>query len=185
ILTTEILVNRRVRASGLFICRPAPVWILCAYRSFVDFLFGCVCSQLITDVGKYTIGRLRPNFIDVCRPNIDLRNCSQYGRTYMTNYVCTNSDTDASESRVSFPSGHSSFSAYTMLYIAIFIQVKVQVGRKTTLRLFKHGFQLAVILLSYFTALSRVMDNKHHWSDVLAGALIGSITAAIVVSFFL
>ncbi|CAG7723108.1 unnamed protein product [Allacma fusca] len=183
ILITEFLVNWRVRASGMFLCRPAPVWIISIYRSLVDFLFGCVCSQVITDIGKYSIGRLRPNFISVCKPDLDLQSCFQYGNTYLTNYVCTKGNNDAAESRVSFPSGHTSFSAFAMLYIAIFVQVKVQVGRNATLRLFKHGFQLAVILLSYFTGLSRVMDNKHHWSDVLAGALIGSITAAIIARY--
>ena len=33
-----------------------------------------------------------------------------------------------------------------------------------------------------FTSLSRVIDNKHHWSDVLAGAVLGFIGAMWTVS---
>lgn len=188
IVITEIMSNRKVRTSGTFLFRPAPLWVLFLYRSIIDFLFGCVASQLITDVGKYTIGRLRPNFIAVCNPvslpdRNPIKDCSAFNHTYILDYECAESKDDAVASRVSFPSGHSSFSAYTMLYIAIYVQVKVNVGRKTTLRLYKAGFQLGVILLAYFTALSRVMDNKHHWSDVLAGGLIGSITACIVAKY--
>lgn len=85
---------------------------------------------------------------------------SAYNHRYITDYVCTNSvHDDAKESRVSFPSGHSSFSAFTMLYVAIFIQMKWRVN-KSALRLLKSGIQLAVMLLAYYTALSRVMDNK-------------------------
>jgi len=31
--------------------------------------------------------------------------------------------------------------------------------------------------------LSRVMDNKHHWSDVSAGALIGVVSASLTARY--
>ncbi|KAL9699041.1 hypothetical protein quinque_002482 [Culex quinquefasciatus] len=81
-----------------------PYWVVEAYKSVGVFGFGAACSQLLTDVGKYTIGRLRPHFFD-----------------------------------------------------------------------------FLLILLAWYTCLSRISDYKHHWSDVLAGAVLGS-TVAIVVS---
>jgi phosphatidate phosphatase len=109
----------------------------------------------------------------------------EYNHTYITDYICLNAsenDPDANLSRVSFPSGHSSFSAYTMFYCAIYVQVKWGVGRgRSFLRLGKHAVQLILVLLAYFTAISRVMDNKHHWSDVCAGALIGVVSASLTV----
>lgn len=42
-----------------------PYWVVEAYKSIGMFGFGAACSQLLTDVGKYTIGRLRPHFFDV------------------------------------------------------------------------------------------------------------------------
>ena len=44
-------------------------WFWAAYSSIGVFLFGCACSQLATDIAKYSIGRLRPHFIDICQPD--------------------------------------------------------------------------------------------------------------------
>lgn len=48
-------------------------------------------------------------------------------------------------------------------------------------KLLKHFIQYLLILLAWYTCLSRISDYKHHWSDVLAGGVLGS-TVAIVVS---
>ena len=42
--------------------------------------------------------------------------------------------------------------------------------------------QALLTYMALYTCLSRVSDYKHHWSDVLAGAIIGVGTAALVVS---
>ncbi len=42
--------------------------------------------------------------------------------------------------------------------------------------------QAVVIFMALFTCLSRVSDYKHHWSDVLAGAILGVILAFVCVS---
>ncbi|KAK1135489.1 hypothetical protein K0M31_000080 [Melipona bicolor] len=82
--------------------------------------------------------------------------------------------------RLSFPSGHSSFSAYTMIYLALYLQLRMTwKGSK----LLKHFLQLLCLLMAWFTALSRVSDYKHHWSDVLAGSTLGTIVALVVANF--
>lgn len=69
--------------------RPIPQWIVNAYCVIGVFAFGAACSQLITDIMKYMVGRLRPHFFYICKPNV---NCSiDYNlHRYITDYVCTN-----------------------------------------------------------------------------------------------
>lgn len=64
-----------------------PLWALKCYEAVGVFCFGAACSQLITDVGKYTIGRLRPHFMDVCDPITDCDKTSMQHQ-YITNYTC-------------------------------------------------------------------------------------------------
>nr|XP_029728905.1 putative phosphatidate phosphatase [Aedes albopictus] len=161
-----------------------PYWVVEAYKSIGMFGFGAACSQLLTDVGKYTIGRLRPHFFDVCRPRMpDGTTCKDPGNNgrYITDFICTSEKSTPrmlKEMRLSFPSGHSSFSMYTLVYCAIYLQSRMNWRGS---KLLKHFLQFLLILLAWYTCLSRISDYKHHWSDVLAGAVLGS-TVAIVVS---
>lgn len=50
-----------------------------------------------------------------------------------------------------------------------------------TNRLLKPFIQFLILMMSWFTALSRISDYKHHWSDVLVGFLQGVTVAVIVV----
>lgn len=49
-------------------------------------------------------------------------------------------------------------------------------------KLLKHTLQFLAVLQALFTAMTRVSDYKHHWSDVLIGLLLGSTVAIINVS---
>lgn len=155
-------------------------WIWNSYSAIGYFGFGAACSQLTTDIAKYTIGRLRPHFFDVCVPDIDCNLASNLNK-YITNYTCTSGkDALVHAARLSFPSGHSSFSFYTMVYLVIYIQ-KNYTARKVTL--LKHVFQFGCLMLAWSTALSRVSNYKHHWSDVLVGSIQGALVAVLIAYF--
>lgn len=121
-------------------------WSLsCVVLQIGVFLFGCAVSQSFTDIAKVSVGRMRPHFLDVCKPNFSTINCSL---GYITNYTCTGEDSEVQEARFvtlffsfvvlkehlkwkqrvnetlclrrkSFFSGHASFSLFTMLYLAV------------------------------------------------------------------
>lgn len=38
------------------------------------------------------------------------------------------------------------------------------------------------LLAAWFTTISRVMDNKHHFRDITAGGLLGVVAAILIVS---
>jgi phosphatidate phosphatase len=49
-------------------------------------------------------------------------------------------------------------------------------------RLLRHFLQVVVLYAAIFISASRVSDYKHHWSDVLGGAVLGTVVAVMVVS---
>lgn len=164
--------------------RPIPVWIQHCYKFIGILLFGAACSQLTTDIAKYTIGRLRPHFISVCQPVMpDGTNCTNpinFNR-YIIDFECSNMDASKrklKEMRLSFPSGHSSFSMYTMVFAALYIHCRMELKGS---KLLKHFLQFVFISMAWYTALTRVSNYKHHWSDVLAGSLQGLVVSLLIV----
>ncbi|XP_017123009.1 putative phosphatidate phosphatase [Drosophila elegans] len=150
------------------------------------FCFGLLLTFDATEVGKYTIGRLRPHFLAVCQPQLtDGSLCSDPSNLhrYVENYECAGEGftaDDVRQSRLSFPSGHSSLAFYAMVYVALYLQ------RKLTWRgskLGRHFVQFALVMVAWYTALSRVVDHWHHWSDVLSGSLLGVAGALITARF--
>jgi len=49
-------------------------------------------------------------------------------------------------------------------------------------KLLKHLLQFLVVMAAWVTALTRVSDYMHHWSDVLAGIVIGTLFGILIVS---
>jgi len=49
-------------------------------------------------------------------------------------------------------------------------------------KLLRHFLQFLCLLMAWFTAMTRVSNYKHHWSDVLAGSTLGTVSALVVVS---
>lgn len=153
------------------------------YLHIIPFIFTFLGSQLITDIAKYSIGRLRPHFLDVCRPKDDkgmvydrFSTCST-PEVYVMDFVCTKNQNDfyrLKDSRLSFMSGHSSFAAVTLIYLVYYIQFRI---RWQNLGLVKPLYQYLLICLMLYTGFSRISDYKHHWSDVLIGLLQGSLMA--------
>lgn len=151
-------------------------YVACIYKAIGTFLFGAAMSQSLTDIAKYSIGRLRPHFLDVCKPDWRLINCTVGG--YIEDFTCTGDQKMSNEGRLSFYSGHSSFSMYCMLFLALYIQARLQADWA---RLLRPTIQFFLIAASVYTGLSRVSDYKHHWSDVLTGLIQGALMAILVV----
>ncbi|CAF0889064.1 unnamed protein product, partial [Didymodactylos carnosus] len=147
------------------------------------FLFGlgiAVCF-LITEVGKRTIGRLRPYYLTVCNPTWSQIICSKNVMTasgmmtipqYVWDHNC-NPNVSLSilqEARLSFPSGHSSFSTFAFIFLFVYFEARLVCP---DIQFLKPFLQCLCIAVAFFTCLSRVTDNKHHPTDVIGGALIG------------
>ncbi|XP_041090945.1 phospholipid phosphatase 1 isoform X2 [Polyodon spathula] len=152
-------------------------YVACLYKAIGTFVFGAAMSQSLTDIGKYSIGRLRPHFLDVCKPNWAEINCKA---GYIENFTCTGEKRIVNEARLSFYSGHSSFSMYCMLFLALYVQARLV---EDWARLLRPTVQFFLVAASIYVGLSRVSDYKHHWSDVLTGLIQGAIVAILIVVF--
>ncbi|EDW73248.2 uncharacterized protein Dwil_GK16762 [Drosophila willistoni] len=157
------------------------------YNTLRWFLYGYASSDIIKNVAKQTIGRLRPHFFAVCGPLLIpeggtcLDEATDRG-IYHTSYTCQPEITGATahmlkDIHVSFPSGHSMLSFYGLVFLALHLQ-----HRHWPLRgsLLSPALQLLCLCIASFVALSRVMDYKHHGSDVAAGSLLGASVAFVV-----
>ena len=149
-------------------------YIATIYKAIGAFLFGAAASQSLTDIAKYSIGRLRPHFLAVCDPDWSKINCSD---GYIENYICRGNAEKVREGRLSFYSGHSSFSMYCMLFTALYLQARM---KGDWARLLRPTLQFGLVALSIYVGLSRISDYKHHWSDVLVGFIQGAVFAILV-----
>ncbi|XP_008838610.1 phospholipid phosphatase 1 isoform X1 [Nannospalax galili] len=149
-------------------------YIATMYKAIGTFLFGAAASQSLTDIAKYSVGRLRPHFLAVCDPDWSKINCSD---GYIENFICQGSAQKIREGRLSFYSGHSSFSMYCMLFLALYLQARM---KGDWARLLRPTLQFGLVALSIYVGLSRISDYKHHWSDVLTGLIQGAVVAILV-----
>lgn len=153
------------------------------YTDLIIFLFGVFTVQMVSGLCKVTAGRLRPHFMSVCQPNLTDSSCGRWERPqYVTNFTCSGNlqlfpepaerEQRLAEARLSFLSGHASLSWYGGVFSAGYIQTSATRHRNVSC-LPLVLVQVAVTLYAMLVSISRVTDNKHHPSDVLAGALLG------------
>ncbi|PIC43621.1 hypothetical protein B9Z55_004291 [Caenorhabditis nigoni] len=149
---------------------------------FIGYFFVGVCfNQLMVDIAKYTIGRQRPHFMDVCKPSVGYDTCTAPD-VYITEFTCRSNDTKlVHEAQLSFYSGHSAFSFYAAWFTSLYLQARL--FRPLFSRLLLPVIQFLLFGGAAYVSLTRVSDYKHHWSDVLVGALMGSAIGIFVALF--
>lgn len=141
-------------------------------RAFTIFLFGITLNQFFVDIPKYFVAELRPNFLDVCRPNYT--SCDGF----VTDYVCTNKNVSKDSIRdtmMSFPSGHAAICMFSALYTVLYLELRFDIKIS---RFLKPSMQMALLIVSAWAGMTRVSDHKHHLQDVIVGAAIGVIVAS-------
>ncbi len=155
--------------------------------NYFNYFYGLLIVTNLTNIGKKSLGRLRPNFLDVCKPSTDpfISICKSndmigyHAKYYVVpgvDFNCTGDPKAVSESRLSFPSGHASTAFYTAIFLILYVN---RTWSKRNLSFIVQFFQFLLFALAFYTGLSRITDHKHHWSDVLAGSLLGTLVASL------
>ena len=103
--------------------------IFFSFRILGYFAIGALFCTLTTELAKYNIGRLRPYFLTVCKPDLNPELCEDehHFQKFVTEYTC-HPEADAKmvrEARKSFLSGHSSFSFYSATFIIMYLHARL------------------------------------------------------------
>uniref|UniRef100_A0A7E4WAY9 AcidPPc domain-containing protein n=1 Tax=Panagrellus redivivus TaxID=6233 RepID=A0A7E4WAY9_PANRE len=152
---------------------------------FLISQLGYMIDIFFLNITKYSVGRLRPHFLAVCRPSINVSTVEACGgaTTYIEHYLCLGKDDGKMvDARLSFYSGHTSHSFYWAVFISLYLYARISRRHKGSV-----CFVLLSTLLVAIAALigySRVSDNKHHVSDVAVGAAAGTLIAALMFYIF-
>lgn len=64
-----------------------------------------------------------------------------------------------------------------MTFTVLYMEAQIHFPHSKFLKFF---LQLVVAQLGILCSLSRVSDYKHHWSDALAGLLLGILVAVLI-----
>ncbi|CAI5705376.1 hypothetical protein KXD40_000075 [Peronospora effusa] len=152
-----------------------------------DFLLTIVLSTsmatLLTQFTKNMTGRFRPCFYDMCNWNYDVV------WDGVTN-LCQN-PAGEKEGRKSFPSGHASFAFATMLVLTLYLLGRSSINcanRSETImrggrKMLKLFLCFIPTFLASWVAVTRSIDNWHHYADILAGSIIGAVSACLAYSY--
>lgn len=154
------------------------------YQTIITYIFGLHAAISLVQILKFSIGRPRPIFMEWCQPVFpDGTTCTSLvnQNILIEDVTCHNLDErHGVGSRLSFPSGHASISAYALTYMALYLQFRMSSERSILL---KHFLQFICVSMAVSISVSRVTDNMHFISDVLVGVGIG-ISFALWVGFY-
>ncbi|XP_014206924.1 uncharacterized protein T28D9.3 [Copidosoma floridanum] len=154
--------------------RKNQLWLWYGY-----FAVGCIYMYLVVQVLKLVVSEPRPHFIDSCRPT-NIESCTT--SEFISSYTCTNTEISpylVKDSDRSFPSGHSATSMFMTTYLVWYLQRRMP--ETSALVLLKPGLQCLAVMWGLVCSMSRITDHRHHWWDVLIGAIIGIVFACFVV----
>lgn len=146
-----------------------------SHRYFVDVLLMHAIIQAV----KFFTRSHRPHFLETCKPDM-MFNCTL--GTFVSEYTCTNTAVNwyqLADASMSFFSGHAATCVYSCFFVIWYIQRRTN-GESIFLIPFIQG---TLVCLGYYGSISRVVDHRHHWYDVLTGAVIGVIAVYHTVSF--
>ncbi|PWA27955.1 hypothetical protein CCH79_00017532, partial [Gambusia affinis] len=148
------------------------------FRFLGVYAFGLFTVDIFVNAGQAVTGNLAPYFLTVCKPNYTALGCQQALRYISHQEACTGNQDDVLKARKTFPSKEAALSIYAALYLAMYVTCTVQA--KGT-RLAKPVMSLGFMCLAFLTGLNRVAEYRNHWSDVIAGFIIGMAIATFLV----
>ncbi|CAL1704474.1 unnamed protein product [Somion occarium] len=144
------------------------------HTSYLGLILSLALTGSVTQIVKITVGRPRPDVIARCIP-IPGSADPQYGLSTVD--VCTQTDLSIlDDGWRSFPSGHSSLSFAGLGFLSLYVAGKVHLFDRRG-HAPKAWLAITPLCGAALVAISRTMDYRHHWQDVLVGSALGLLLA--------
>jgi len=179
-----------------FLASVIPIFIMLLMqiriRSFWDFnnaviglLYSLITAAVFQVFIKWLIGGLRPHFLDVCKPDLSRLqglgnnglNRVGYESIYFTREICTGDPDEIDDSLESMPSGHATAAFAGLVFLYLYLNAKLKVFSNYHPALWKLAVTYMPLLGACLIAGALTIDEFHHWYDLLAGAIIGTVMA--------
>jgi len=146
-------------------------------RSWWDFhnatlglILGLAMTGAFTQFTKITVGRPRPDIIDRCQP-IPGSADPTYGLSSVA--ICTQTDQHIlKDGWRSFFSGHSSLSFAGLGFLSFYLAGKLHLFDRRG-HTAKAWIAFTPLAGASLVAISRSMDYRHHWHDIVVGSAMG------------
>ncbi|KAI0005953.1 phosphatidic acid phosphatase type 2/haloperoxidase [Russula compacta] len=145
-----------------------------AHNSALGLALSLSLTGAFTQVVKVTVGRPRPDLIDRCNPDAGTVDPT-FGLSTVA--ICHQQNRHLiNDGFRSFPSGHSSLSFAGLTFLSLYLAGKLHLF-DTRGHVPKAWISVLPLFGALLVAISRTMDYRHHWQDVLAGSVLGIVTA--------
>ncbi|KAJ6263665.1 hypothetical protein Dda_2234 [Drechslerella dactyloides] len=150
-----------------------------ASNAILGLLYSLINAAVFQVFLKWLIGGLRPHFLAACNPDPSMASSSGTGFGYImfTRTVCRGDKDEIDDSLESFPSGHSTAAFAGFVFLFLWLNAKLKLWSNYHPAMWKMTATYAPLLGATLIAGSLTIDEFHHWYDVLAGAIIGTICA--------
>ncbi|KPI83230.1 hypothetical protein ABL78_7748 [Leptomonas seymouri] len=165
----ELCTKWRRPAGKLYMCLHVNGWV-------VTHAYSICLAFVMVNVSKLYAGRLRPDFLArLAREGITEANFGAFTH----DEICR----AAREGRLSFPSGHSGTAFAGFVPPCVYLM-----GLMRTLnggRVWLATIALFPLILPFTIAVSRTVNHRHNFDDILAGSLCGALCGvfAVLISF--
>ena len=179
------------------------IWILIAFsvifatqiitKSFSiqvinNIVWGMLICILLTDILKFSVGKLRPHFLTICNPdfnNICFDENAYYiyedGEEVLDEFferyvnetdICSTQDLALiNEARLAFPSGHASYSFYFATSLNLYMNKTLK--DYNIIGTILPYINLLLMLLASWISCTRITDFYHDTVDIICGAFAG------------
>lgn len=168
---------------------PIVVFLFCQIRirSFWDvnnatigLLYSLISAAVFQVFIKWLIGGLRPHFLAVCKPVISPTarpSGNGYRNIMYDRKVCSGDKKEINDSLESMPSGHTTAAFAGFVFLYLYLNAKLKVFSNYHTPMWKLIALYAPILGACLIGGALTIDEYHHWYDILAGAIIGTVFA--------